>query len=110
MKTETGAKTSSTGSHAPRVTNSTGTEIAVRHASGAPSLPRGPRAHSSSGRARRANFQLPTDSDTATHAHENSTVRQNSAALTFSYSVSRPSVPMTIRNAETTSKPAYSLK
>src|SRR3954451_11099501 len=107
MNTDTGAATRTTGSHAPRVTNSTGSEIAVRHASGAP--PR-PCAQSVSGRALRANFHVPTDSDTATHAHETSTVRQNSAALTSTYSVSNPSVPTTIRNAETTSKPAYNLK
>src|SRR4051794_7511602 len=106
MKIETGAATSTTGSQAPCVTNSTGSEIAVRHASGAPSCERGPLAQSISGRALRANFHVPTASDTPTHAHENSTMTQNSPKPTFSYSVSRPSVPTTIRNADTTSKPA----
>ena len=105
-KIDTGSATSTTGSHAARVTNSTGSEIAERQASGACSRPWAPCAQVSNGRAFGTTLRAPTASDSATHAHENSPMRTNCATVTRSYSVSSPSVATVIVSADSTSKTA----
>jgi hypothetical protein len=62
-----------------RITNSTGTAIAVRHAAIDDSVSRAPRTQSSSGRMKVRIRRVPNTSASATHSSPNASTRQNSA-------------------------------